>query len=189
MTFVLAVMFAGSSGGSGWGMVPVPCATADDCPVKAPPAGFGSPLCSYRDDRGRPDLGCTPGATLVHQTTKRICRPGYGQGGDQINPQTEGLVYSDYNVLDASTPGAYQIDHLIPVQLGGSNAETNLWPQPRTNARGFGYPQKNHLERVLRRLVCEHRLSLRVAQHQLATDWISAARRYADRDPTVGNTG
>jgi hypothetical protein len=29
----------------------------------------------------------------------------------------------------------YTIDHLVPLEIGGTNATTNLWPQPRREAK------------------------------------------------------
>jgi hypothetical protein len=79
-------------------------------------------------------------------------------------------VYREYSL--ASYDG-YEIDHLIAIQLGGSNNVRNLWPQNFADAE-----RKDALENILHSLVCTGELSLREAQDALAHNWIAAYRRY-----------
>lgn len=65
----------------------------------------------------------------------------------------------------------WEVDHLVPLALGGTNDITNLWPE-----RPFG--DKDRLENELRRRVCAHTLDLATAQKAIATDWQAAYRRY-----------
>jgi hypothetical protein len=65
---------------------------------------------------------------------------------------------------------------LIPPKLGGSNSLKNLWPQPL--AGDWTYQMKNRLERRLRKLACSGALDLRIAQQEIATDWIGAYKKY-----------
>jgi hypothetical protein len=84
-------------------------------------------------------------------------------------------VFELYKIrTEATTP--HNIDHLIPVSLGGSNSIENLWPQPL--AGEWNYNQKNELERRLRRLVCRGELDLATAQREISTDWVSAYKKY-----------
>ena len=75
----------------------------------------------------------------------------------------------------------YQMDYLIPPSLGGTEDIGNLWPEPYSeslwNARA-----KDALENRLREMVCAGQLDLAAAQHDLATDWISAYKKYFHTD-------
>jgi hypothetical protein len=65
-----------------------------------------------------------------------------------------------------------ELDHLVPLELGGSNDATNLWPEypPTPNP-------KDKLERALNIAVCDGRVSLGRAQAAIAYDWMTAAKR------------
>ena len=74
----------------------------------------------------------------------------------------------------SGSPHDYELDHLVPLELGGAaNDPRNLWPEP-----GASPNPKDLLERRLRRLVCDGSLPLGRAQDELASDWVSAYRRY-----------
>src|SRR5271157_2904996 len=65
-------------------------------------------------------------------------------------------------------PGAhpdYEIDHLIPLCLGGSDDPSNLWPQPRRSIEGtWNAEAKDGLERPICDMVCEGQLDIATAQ-------------------------
>lgn len=80
---------------------------------------------------------------------------------------------------DADT-GDYEEDHLIPLELGGSpSSPANLWPEPYGNADGAS--SKDTVENHLHELVCSGAVGLRTAQRAIATNWWTAAQRYASR--------
>lgn len=66
----------------------------------------------------------------------------------------------------------YEEDHLISLELGGSPTDPkNLWPESYTtipNAR-----DKDKVENYLHKQVCSGALSLKEAQREISTDWIS----------------
>jgi hypothetical protein len=80
---------------------------------------------------------------------------------------------------------AHEVDHLISLELGGSNVIRNLWPEPY--AGKWGARTKDVLENRLHELVCEGRLVLASAQHQEARDWIAAYRRYVGSAPSTSS--
>jgi hypothetical protein len=75
----------------------------------------------------------------------------------------------------------YELDYLITPELGGSDDRRNLWPEPYAsqlwNAR-----VKDELEELLPSLVCAGTLPLAIAQHDMATDWVAAYKKYFHTD-------
>jgi hypothetical protein len=56
--------------------------------------------------------------------------------------------------LPAGTHPGYQIDHLIPLCLGGSDDPSNLWPQPQRSIEDkWNAEAKDRLERLMCRMV------------------------------------
>jgi len=71
----------------------------------------------------------------------------------------------------------YELDHLIPLELGGAPDDlANLWPEP-FNAR-WDATLKDDLERALNRKVCAGRITLAGAQKAIRTNWIAAYKKY-----------
>lgn len=77
-----------------------------------------------------------------------------------------------------SSPNKYEVDHLISLELGGSNSIKNLWPEP-----GFPNP-KDKLENRLHAMVCSGQISLLQAQHDIATNWVQSYRTLVGPAPT-----
>jgi len=73
----------------------------------------------------------------------------------------------------------YEIDHLIPLCLGGSNDPSNLWPEPRRSIEPkWNAETKDRLERMLCDMVCGGHLDIGTAQETIARDWIAAYHKY-----------
>lgn len=113
-----------------------------------------------------PDPVCTPGAV---QTTdaELVC----GQSTRErrhVTERTKRAVREAYGIADGVD---VEIDHLVPLELGGSNDVSNLWPQP---AGPMGYRVKDHVEDVLHREVCAGARTLEDAQRSIASDWTKA---------------
>jgi hypothetical protein len=123
----------------------------------------------------------TPGVALPVGTAQ-ICRPGYASAVRDVPDSLKQAVYDRYGVT--WVPDAHEVDHLISLELGGSNSIRNLWPEPY--AGRWGARTKDVLENRLHDLVCAGALSLASAQHQEATDWVAAYRRYVGTPPGGG---
>jgi hypothetical protein len=127
--------------------------------------------CHLRDSGRLPDPACTPGSVdpLVRQATIRttICRPGWTSRvrppASQTHHAKYGVAYPAYDIPVAATS---ELDHLIPLELGGSNDITNLWPEP-----GPVPNAKDAVENDLRADVCAGEMTLRTAQLAIARDW------------------
>lgn len=134
-----------------------------------------------------PDRSCTPGARnrQVTQTTidQTICEAGWTQTirppVSITEPEKRAALaaYGDYAGQRLST---YELDHLLPLELGGApNRPANLWVEPNyPRAHGYHLNPKDQVEAALRRRVCAGEMSLRRAQSLILTNWISAHHRY-----------
>lgn len=77
--------------------------------------------------------------------------------------------------LDADYRRGYQLDHVVPLTLGGDpRAEANFALQPIDQAY-----RKDRLERKLGCLVCTGQLSLDDAQRAIGGDWGAAYHSYS----------
>ena len=65
--------------------------------------------------------------------------------------------------------GAYEVDHFIPLEIGGSNDLTNLWLEPASPTPGFH--QKDQLENFEHGQVCNGTISVAEAQSRMVSDW------------------
>nr|ALS90375.1 HNH endonuclease [uncultured bacterium] len=133
-----------------------------------------------------PDRALTPGAVFDDVVAADICELYYTQGVRQPRFNDKIAAFASYGI-SIRDRDIYQVDHLIPVSLGGSNAEANLWPQPYDELAGAD--QKDLLERHLRGLVCSNKLDLRDAQRTIATDWWAAYQTYMSMPIDPGTAG
>lgn len=102
-----------------------------------------------------------------------------------VSQSLEEAVFKEYG-LPASSEKDYELDYLITPALGGVDTIQNLWPQPYSsdwNAR-----VKDQLEDHLHDLVCQGKLQLATAQHDIASDWIAAYKRYFNTDKPEPNS-
>ena len=135
------------------------------------------PSLAWAENPILPDSQLTPGIFIHDATTDIICQKGYTATVRHVTDKQKNEVFKEYN-LERS--GDYEVDHLISLELGGSNDTKNLWPQSYYgiwNAR-----IKDGLENRLHNLVCDGNLSLREAQLAISTNWIEAYCKYMPSD-------
>jgi hypothetical protein len=112
-----------------------------------------------------PDPACTPGAIFAGATVSQICTPGYSRSVRDVPESLKQSVYAEYGI-ESHTPGSYEADHLVSLELGGNNSVANLWPEVSP-----GYQEKDEIENRLHDAVCAGSVSLRAAQQEIARDW------------------
>lgn len=121
-----------------------------------------------------PDPKLTPGVVLTTDKDK-ICEKGYSQTVRHVTQSEKDRVYSSYGIR-SHKPGEYEVDHLISLELGGSNDQKNLWPQPYSG--NWNAHQKDALENKLHQMVCEGLITIEEAQKEISTNWVAAYEKY-----------
>lgn len=127
------------------------------------------PSLAWAENPILPNPALTPGTFDPTATVDKICKKGYTATVRHVTEAQRYLVFNEYGLQRS---GDYEVDHLISLELGGSNDTKNLWPQSYNgmwNAR-----IKDTLENRLHALVCDGKLSLREAQLMISTNWIKA---------------
>ncbi len=118
-----------------------------------------------------PDHACTPGAVFADATVEQICIKGYTATVRNVSTNLRKQVFAEYDLAYPQPRGAYEVDHLVPLALAGSNDITNLWPEAAEPTPGFH--EKDIVEVYLQGEVCSGRVALPIAQRQIATNWLA----------------
>jgi hypothetical protein len=133
-----------------------------------------------------PDPNLTPGATDPEVTEanikESICKvthftwtEGHAPPASYLENLAQEQI-KQYGYTDTVVKH-YQMDHLIPLSLGGHPTDPkNIWPQlllAKWSAR-----RKDYLEEVLHDKVCKGELGLKEAQDLFRTNWIEAYKKY-----------
>jgi hypothetical protein len=121
-----------------------------------------------------PDPKLTPGDTLPGVTADDVCTPGWSREHRHVAEGLRDRVYAEYGRTRG--PGCCEVDHLIPLELGGSNDMKNLWPQPDDPRPGDG--EKDQLENDLHARVCKDNMPLADAQKCIASNWVECWKKY-----------
>jgi hypothetical protein len=98
-----------------------------------------------------------------------ICTPGYAKSVRNVTTAEKNAVYAEYGITSHPT-GTYEVDHLISLELGGSNDIANLWPEAAEPRPGFH--EKDRVENELHDQVCAGKMTLAEAQQAIAANWL-----------------
>lgn len=128
-----------------------------------------------------PDPRLSPGDVLTTDVNQ-ICTPGYTQTVRNVPSELKQQIYQEYGI-SSHKPGEYEIDHIISLELGGSNSSRNLFPQS-FKLHPLNAHVKDELENKLHELVCAGKLPIQQAQQEIAQDWIGAYQKYVGPLPT-----
>ena len=128
-----------------------------------------------------PDPIKTPGAILPNETAATLCAKNFTTRSVRNVPKAlNDRVYALYGAKDhagiCACKQGCEIDHLISLEIGGSNDITNLWPQPYCGPLNAHI--KDALENKLHTLVCANKVTLDEAQQAISTDWVAAYKKY-----------
>jgi hypothetical protein len=143
---------------------------------------FAQPRAQYQKDADGvllPDPKATPGATLS-VTMHHLCTKGYTQTVRNVTDAEKQHIYAVYGAKH-QLKVCCEVDHLISLELGGSNDLTNLWPEPYTPTPGAH--EKDKLENVLHQAVCDGKMTLQEAQQKISTNWHEAYKQMVEGKP------
>ena len=129
-----------------------------------------------------PDPNLTPGSAF-DVTAQDVCTPGYAKKVRNVPEEMKREVYREYGITSHG-PGDYEIDHLISLELGGSNSIKNLWPESHRTSP-WNAQVKDRLEDKLHELVCSGQLDLKTAQQAIASNWIEAYKKYVSPNSPI----
>lgn len=126
-------------------------------------------------------------------TVKQLCTSGYtagkkADGSDVRHVRTADrkAVYKAAGVVPGTNPikcyggpkkSPYEVDHIISLQLGGSNHISNLMLQPYCGE--WNAKDKDRLENYLHdEMLCKGKMSLPDVQRKIYVDWKAAYMEY-----------
>lgn len=115
-----------------------------------------------------PDSSCTTGA-VFNVGTSTICTVGYTKQVRDVSLSEKKAVFKEYGI-SYSLHANYEVDHLISLELGGSNDISNLWPESYIISNGSH--TKDGFENYLHSQVCKGNISLTEAQREISTNWL-----------------
>lgn len=147
-------------------------------------AFFLPALAQTVSDGSLPDPILTPGHARTTDASDPVVCGIKGQKRDSTKTIRKDLtasvkmgVYRSYGMKSkqdkwCNTVEKCELDHLISLQLGGSNDPKNLFPQKYEGE--WNAHDKDRLETELHKRVCHSRMTLVEAQTAIATNWIEA---------------
>jgi len=123
----------------------------------------------------KPDPKLTPGVADPTATVKKICTSGYTATVRNVPASVKKQVFAEYHI--DPTSDKFEVDHLISLELGGSNDIKNLWPQSYTT-QPLNAHRKDVLENKLHSLICSKQITIKNAQKAISVDWVNAYNKY-----------
>jgi hypothetical protein len=118
-----------------------------------------------------PDIACSPGTVLTTNVTT-ICKVGYTKTVRDVSVTTKKKVFAEYGI-SYSQHSNYEVDHIISLEIGGSNDIKNLYPESYTIKNGARV--KDVFENYLHRQVCSGSMTIQEAQKEISTNWLQYA--------------
>lgn len=141
----------------------------------------GSCAVRLRNGYPVPDPRCTPGGIVPHLTATTLRDPQWRTRcirDCQSTEQQKHVAYLWYGlaapVENNGREQVCELDHLVPLELGGADGLGNIWPQcgpDATTLRNRYFKQKDVVENYLASSVKAGTMSLDEAQRGIAADW------------------
>jgi len=187
-------------------------ASCKSCPVASVKATASQALgpsdtsqgCSTQTKEGFPvpDPKCTPGAINPTVTLAVLKDSAFRTACIRDCVTSEAEKSDTYGLYGIPHPkdneGANQtceLDHLVPLELGGADTLNNIWPQCGPNSVTLAkryFKQKDMVEDYLAGQVKAGKMDLAKAQSEIATDWpqfLSEASDFCAKNPKQCGSG
>ena len=154
-----------------------PAATPSTAPTHAPTPAQSSGTVAYgvrtktsgcTANQALPDCACSPGDVLTTDTSI-VCVSGYTQTVRNVPDSEKQAVFAEYGI-PWSEHANYEVDHIISLELGGSNDISNLFPE--SYLIQYNAHVKDGLENHLHSLVCSGALPIATAQAEISSNWV-----------------
>jgi len=156
----------------------------DSAHVPTPSAG----QCHVKTKNGAnfPDPNCTPGAFNPSLTLAVLKNPDFKTGCVRNQATSESAkadTYQYYGITDMNKEGHGQVcelDHLIPLYLGGADTLDNIWPQcgpEGASGEDLYFKKKDKVEVYLGDQVRAGKMSLAVAQKGIVKNWMKYSKQ------------
>jgi len=122
-----------------------------------------------------PDLKLTPGKVTPGWTLEMTKHPGGTKKHRSVSEALKRKVWARYGYDKTIGPydentNKYEINHLIPVCLGGASDIENLWPEP--NAGPWNARIKDRFEKYVKSHVDQGKITLGKAQGMFTPNWV-----------------
>jgi hypothetical protein len=143
-----------------------------------------------------PDPKCTPGAVNPTVTLQVLSDPNFRTGcirncvtSERDKSGTYRLYGIPHPVNNQGPNQVCELDHLVPLALGGADTLENIWPQCGPNQVALSeryFKQKDMVESYLADQVRTGQMSVAKAQTAIAADWtqfLSMAKVFCSKNP------
>lgn len=120
--------------------------------------------------------GLVATSDFTELTQKSSCGT-YSQCHRQTTAAQKNIVRAEY----PNCPSPNEIDHIIPLAIGGADDVKNLWCQPALNTwsgQDYGFHTKDKLEAFLAIQVKNGSIAPKDAQDCILADWVSCYQHY-----------
>jgi hypothetical protein len=133
-----------------------------------------SPQNDSVSDPTLPNQKLTPGAARPEITLAIIKSTKWGKDERHVDEALKKKVFAAYGI-PWSQHRLYEVDHLVPREVGGADVFENLWPEPYNGP--WNAHMKDRVENRMNVLVCSGKLDLKQAQDDIKTNWITCYKR------------
>ena len=118
------------------------------------------------------------GGIILTNDLNLICSKGYTTTVRDVPQDVRLKIYEINGVSYPQPRGMYELDHVIPLELGGGNGIGNLQLEARDPRPGS--LEKDRVENYLHKQVCSRNMDLEEARNQMKNNWTNVYFRIAN---------